>query len=166
MNTTSDSCLHPENVITRFLCAGGTVQWGWWCPRCEMRTSQSLPKASLDPAQQEAAPTIDLVARRVADELRWQTLREERAAAERPLHMRLRDDPEYQEYLRSQQWATLRRLVLERAGGKCEGCGRTAHNIHHMSYDHIYEEFLFELIALCRDCHERWHEVGVWERVS
>jgi len=68
---------------------------------------------------------------------------------------------EYDAYLLSGKWAEKRRKVLKRAGGLCEGCReREAEQIHHLTYRHIYDEFLFELVALCRPCHDRIHEDG------
>ena len=29
---------------------------------------------------------------------------------------------------------------------------------HHLTYENVGEEFLFELVALCSDCHERLHQ--------
>jgi len=66
----------------------------------------------------------------------------------------------YREYLQSQEWAAIRARVLLRAGRKCEGCGEEATQVHHLTYEHVFEEFLFELIAVCRGCHERLHDHG------
>jgi hypothetical protein len=65
----------------------------------------------------------------------------------------------YEKHLRSRRWRWLRSLVVERAGGVCEGCGtaRIA-QIHHLSYEHMGNEFLFELVGLCAGCHLRVHE--------
>ncbi|MDO8980306.1 MAG: hypothetical protein Q7V17_13840 [Afipia sp.] len=64
----------------------------------------------------------------------------------------------YEQYLRSPEWAKRREKVLERAKGICEGCrDRKATQVHHLTYDHIYEELLFELVAVCDDCHRRIH---------
>lgn len=64
----------------------------------------------------------------------------------------------YADYLRSQEWADRRARVMERAGYRCEGCrDRNATEVHHLSYDNVTREFLFELVALCGECHERIH---------
>lgn len=61
-------------------------------------------------------------------------------------------------YLRSQEWQDRRRLVLLRAQGICEGCRiAPAIDVHHRTYDNVGHEFLFELLALCRPCHDRYH---------
>lgn len=64
----------------------------------------------------------------------------------------------YSEYLASTQWAKRRRAIFARANGKCEGCGEGgAEEVHHLTYEHVGAEFLFELVAVCRKCHERLH---------
>jgi 5-methylcytosine-specific restriction endonuclease McrA len=66
---------------------------------------------------------------------------------------------QYHEYLQTDAWQERRRLVLRRAGGICEGCRKArAVEVHHLTYQHIGHEFLWELVAICRACHERYHE--------
>jgi len=73
----------------------------------------------------------------------------------------------YSEYLKTQSWRQKRKLVFERAGGICEGCGINPPNeAHHTTYDHVGHrdkegEFLFELLALCTSCHNRVHKKKV-----
>lgn len=47
---------------------------------------------------------------------------------------------------------------MQRAAHVCEGC-RTARatEVHHLTYEHCGDEFLWELVAICRSCHERYH---------
>lgn len=64
----------------------------------------------------------------------------------------------YNRYLASPQWQEKRRKVLGRCKGICEGCGkRPAHHIHHLTYDRVGDEMLFDLVAVCLDCHRRIH---------
>lgn len=64
-------------------------------------------------------------------------------------------------YLASPEWRDQRQRVMERANGLCEGCRLApAKEVHHLSYEHWGHEFLFELVALCGDCHDRIHAKG------
>lgn len=64
-------------------------------------------------------------------------------------------------YLNSLAWKDRRRLVMERAQGLCEGCRKAAATeVHHLSYAHWGQELLFELVALCGNCHDRIHAKG------
>lgn len=65
---------------------------------------------------------------------------------------------EHDVYLRSPAWRARRQAVLFRARGRCEGCGLSdATQVHHLTYDHWKEEFLWELVAICDLCHDRVH---------
>jgi 5-methylcytosine-specific restriction endonuclease McrA len=65
---------------------------------------------------------------------------------------------DYRAYLRSDHWLDIRRRVLQRAQGLCEGClRRRATQVHHLTYAHAGAEFLWELVAVCEQCHARVH---------
>ncbi len=65
---------------------------------------------------------------------------------------------EYDVYLASPEWQAKRAKILKRANGICEGClERKATQVHHLTYEHVYHEFMFELIAVCDKCHARLH---------
>jgi 5-methylcytosine-specific restriction endonuclease McrA len=67
----------------------------------------------------------------------------------------------YREYMASQEWSSLRAKVLERDGHLCRGCLTVqATDVHHTTYAHFGAEFAFELLSLCRPCHERFHTEG------
>jgi hypothetical protein len=64
------------------------------------------------------------------------------------------------EYLLSPAWRKRRKMVLQRCWPVCEGCGlQVPCEVHHLTYEHWRAEFLFELVGLCRECHERIHGV-------
>lgn len=64
----------------------------------------------------------------------------------------------YRRYLLSSDWQMRREAVMQRAGGFCEGCrAHTATQVHHLTYDHVGYELLWELVAVCSDCHKRVH---------
>jgi hypothetical protein len=63
-------------------------------------------------------------------------------------------------YYKTEEWHAKRRLVIERAGGLCEGCGKNeAVQAHHLHYRTFKREFLWDLKAVCRECHERVHAI-------
>jgi hypothetical protein len=65
----------------------------------------------------------------------------------------------YSEYITfSPAWQHRRALVFKRADHVCEGCReRRATQIHHLTYRHVTNEFLWELVAICDVCHQRVH---------
>jgi hypothetical protein len=67
---------------------------------------------------------------------------------------------EEEEFLASPRWSEMRRLVLKRANGICEGClTRRATQVHHVNYDRRFgREMLFDLRAVCGGCHDAIHD--------
>jgi 5-methylcytosine-specific restriction endonuclease McrA len=67
----------------------------------------------------------------------------------------------YNQYLQSPEWRQKRALVFRRADDTCEGCGRApATQVHHLTYANVGAEFLWQLAAICDDCHQRVHPNG------
>ena len=64
----------------------------------------------------------------------------------------------YDQYMESDEWRSRRNKVLKRAGGTCEGClERPATQVHHLNYRRLGEEMLFDLVAVCDECHAICH---------
>lgn len=64
----------------------------------------------------------------------------------------------YEQYMAGPQWAAVRVNVLRRDKYICQGCfAAQATEVHHTSYANFGAEFAFELLSLCRPCHERFH---------
>jgi 5-methylcytosine-specific restriction endonuclease McrA len=97
-------------------------------------------------------------------EKRWRD-RQEAYYAERQRafeQQRKRQDQQFWEryyrHLGSDKWADLRRRVFLRSKGICEGCGeRRAVQVHHLTYERLGDEMLFDLAAVCMTCHEKIH---------
>ena len=66
----------------------------------------------------------------------------------------------YSAYLRTEKWRVKRALALKRDNGICQSClVSPATQVHHKTYDHIYDEPLFDLESICIPCHERITEM-------
>lgn len=62
---------------------------------------------------------------------------------------------DYQAYLASREWSLKREAVRERSNNECERCWKAPQQaVHHLSYEHIGDEPLDELLAVCNPCHE------------
>lgn len=67
----------------------------------------------------------------------------------------------YDRYLLSDAWRVRRAEVLKRASGVCEGCRkRVAKQVHHLTYERVGHEMLFDLVAVCSQCHSELHAKG------
>lgn len=68
----------------------------------------------------------------------------------------------YQEYLKTPEWRQRRQKHLQSAGFRCQVCnanGVTLH-VHHRTYERRGTERFSDLIVLCRECHELFHQKG------
>jgi hypothetical protein len=62
---------------------------------------------------------------------------------------------EYISYLRSAEWSQLRSRLLTERGAECECCGSSKRiQLHHLTYERIFEERDEDLMLLCPICHE------------
>jgi 5-methylcytosine-specific restriction endonuclease McrA len=65
---------------------------------------------------------------------------------------------QYNTYLESPEWKARRKAVLERDEFLCQGCRKQrATQVHHLTYDRKGNEMLFDLVAVCDECHEAIH---------
>lgn len=136
-------------VLRRLRCSNGALQIKYQCTVCGAGTSNPLlhgrvkSVTDLQEWDSKLAPIRNEIARK---------------NVEAELSQR---KAQYREYLNSPAWASRRRQVLDREGGLCQGCRASdAVEVHHLTYAHVRAEFLFELVALCRNCHERYHGIS------
>jgi 5-methylcytosine-specific restriction endonuclease McrA len=74
---------------------------------------------------------------------------------------------EYRAYLSSPEWKAKRTKVLARDKYVCQAClSRPATEIHHLTYDHVGNEPLFELTSVCATCHEQLTELDNQRRLN
>lgn len=151
------ACSHEQREVRYLITSDGRRQYRLQCTSCgEMsgNIKQTDPRvmAAVNPGE------VD----RLLQEGFWTKVR-----AEVTRRQQLERDQEqtawwseYSAYLESGDWQERRRMVLERDNYVCQACRKArATHAHHLSYDHIGAEPLFELVAICRDCHERLTEM-------
>lgn len=154
----SQGCKHERQFTGKTINSGGVAVFKRYCVNCGIATTQHLPHRTI--ANTDIQP-IDSVKR---DKLIDQYVRSRRAALDNIANEAAnRQQPQrralYADYLSSPEWQRLRSSVMERCGGLCEGCRQgSADDVHHLTYRNIGNEFLFQLVGLCRACHTRWHE--------
>lgn len=70
---------------------------------------------------------------------------------------------QYHRYINSPEWRAKadRRLAMDKR--QCQArlphCTLSASQVHHLTYDHFGNEPLFELVSVCRSCHEQLTEM-------
>ena len=60
---------------------------------------------------------------------------------------------QYEDYLNSTVWKNKRRAVMDRCKKICERCGKfRVDEVHHLTYERIFNEMLEDLQDLCEPC--------------
>lgn len=63
-------------------------------------------------------------------------------------------------YMKSPEWAALRRRYYSKYPAKCFCCSTTKNlNLHHKTYNRLGNERLSDLVPLCEPCHKAVHEL-------
>lgn len=158
------ACEHSQQQLTFKDARNGARYFRMQCLRCG-DTAQVVARSDLSPADiRSAVPFNDARKQQWIERRRayWESLEDVRRQQE--AEEQERESAEWRRRYNAHvnpsnpKWRALRELVMRRAGGTCEGCGvRPAVQVHHLTYDHLGDEFLWELRAVCVPCHERIH---------
>lgn len=144
-------CNHAM-VELRVKATTGSPLYGYQCVKCGSMVGSWVKKFD---AEQESRRTGKPIA--AWDESLRTSFYEELTNARKEEREQRNDEwwEKYTEYLNSPQWASKRQRVLERDGHVCQACLiRDAREVHHLTYKHVFNEPLFELIAVCKVCHD------------
>ena len=147
-------CPCTETELCYRIYCNGVKQFYRQCRRCG-EWKGPLKKAALPFHQRFHAPPADAARRDAWREKRY-AFREQLVAAERARQTSAFWN-RYDEYLRSEAWRVLSAAVLKRDRYVCQYCGGRATQAHHLTYEHVFHELLFELVAVCFRCHEERH---------
>ena len=149
------ACAHDVTELRRLVMRNGGAQYKRQCVLCGKKTTTALPHSEVPDRE---IPPVDeeLYSRRFEE---WQAFQRTQAAQ---WVDGVRQDADFWmrhgAHMASAKWAGLRDRVFRRAAGKCEGCGlRAPVQVHHLSHKNMGDEFLWELQAVCMDCHRRLH---------
>lgn len=65
----------------------------------------------------------------------------------------------YAEYLKTEHWQSLRKKALKKASYRCQLCNaKVPLDVHHRTYERLGQEYLADVIVLCRECHRKFHD--------
>lgn len=150
-------CKHSRTQTMKVRVAGGTIQVRDCCVTCGERVGKA--QSQKDKAWVDGLPEYSGDASTTYQDRRYRERHAFLLKLARIQHAeRGRFTQFYQRYLQSVEWKAKRELVIKRCGGVCEGCGlQPVTEVHHSTYRHFGDEFLFELRGLCQGCHDRLH---------
>jgi hypothetical protein len=75
------------------------------------------------------------------------------------------DSSDYDSYINSKAWDEKARRIRKRDGYRCQICGANdvPLEVHHLTYDRLYDELDGDLLTVCHLCHEKitesWHSI-------
>jgi hypothetical protein len=147
-----DCDLHLWQLV-HFEDRAGRVRYKNQCTHC-WKLSREIARKDLP----QGAPSISV--EREDPDAKWSAIARVRTSMLDRLNAGAEAErkEKYNTYLTSPAWYDLRARVLQRSGGLCEGCGdRMADHIHHLTYERFGREMLFDLAAVCRECHTVIH---------
>lgn len=135
----------------------------WECWRQDLDATRALFKWLLDTKELGQSNLLELLEAKLTV-----------TAATRATNTRRRRDPTgdrvwtgtYDEYLASPEWRSRREWALERADRRCQLCNttRTPLHVHHRTYERLGAELPSDVIVLCGQCHQTFHDERVLER--
>ncbi len=151
-------CDHPYTQLTRHTKSNGVHCVYVQCVRCGDKVKEAS-KAGVD------ILSLPVWNTKLRDE--WNRLRTARLAELEKAQRETANQQwwkAYNAYLRTSQWAQLRRRVIVRDGFRCQNCFTEVTDstavCHHKSYDGYNRRghsFAFECVTLCKSCHDDYH---------
>lgn len=131
--------------------SNGVVVHVMQCANCGKYTGSKIKKDGSNP------PPLDRELMAAGRQAKYANYEAAKMSLE-PAHGQQYDQRDYSTYLNSEAWRSKRRKVIER-DRVCQGCLEAPiEDVHHLSYRNMCDEFMFQLVGLCRQCHERWHQ--------
>ena len=147
-------CGHPRKAPHVAIQCDGKPFYRMQCPDCGKKLSNQLPHSSVPNRDKWPQWNEELFRQHSLGSGSAYEQNRAAAIAARKAEWRA----VYNQYLASDDWKSVRERVLKRACGVCEGCLEAqAKEVHHQTYAHVGDEFLFELVAICGPCHNRMH---------
>lgn len=149
------ACAHPETEFREFVDKSGRPHKKKQCMTCGSPVGTPEKRQS----DEKLPPWDDALRDQWFGECDEQRLAIEGRLIERTASLETSGYASYEEYLATPNWAEKRGLVMSRDNGTCQACLKeAATEVHHLTYDRIFSEPLFDLVAICRGCHEQLHK--------
>lgn len=151
-----DRCEHSQTRLVRYQTASEVLTARRQCLLCDDMVGGAVKKTEIEHFQSLPIVTCAEVER----------LRKERWERTTSVYAEGRENQNaafwrfYNKYINSDAWRTKRQQAIQRAAGSCAGCNaslRSPIHVHHLTYDHLGDELLFELVVICERCHQKLH---------
>jgi hypothetical protein len=144
-------CKHLNTELRYKIICDGRKQYTRQCISCGAQIGQwekAPPKELIDQVQEFDQSLND----------HWQQAAPE-THRRKQKEQQLNRHQQYEDYINnSPEWQQRRALVLRRCNSICEAClKQRATQVHHLTYNSLYQEILWELRGVCPACHSHIH---------
>jgi hypothetical protein len=145
-------CKHEQVIAVSQTMYNGQKRRWWICAKCG---KGNQPKAKNAPKKFD----VDML----PPQSLYRELEAGVASVKSSLFSRARKlkKQKYYAYLLTPEWFAKRDAVMRRDNATCQYCGKRATQVHHLTYDNIYNERMEDLVAICKPCHEKIHSYQV-----
>lgn len=155
------NCNNHNMVFVRRTKIDGTILVNKQCMECGEHDARAYKKELL-PAD---APLFDeqkkeqlyIINKQKENDIQREIYIQERESIWEPDKIKWFKDV-YDPYLKTEKWHKKRDLVLKRDNYICQACLKNkANQAHHLTYQNVLDEPLFDLISVCKPCHDKIH---------
>jgi hypothetical protein len=164
-------CNHESSGIAKRIVGGGGIQYVVQYAKCGQPISGAIArKTVLEKLGGKEPPEFDNElydswnsSKSTECQALYQKYQDDKTRLAKAFGIEDKSDKEgffevYNEHLKSEKWNQKRDKVFKRAKGTCEGClENKATIVHHLTYANVGDELLFQLVALCDECHSKCH---------
>lgn len=144
-------CLNPNIIVVKKTYDGNAIYAYEQCSSCGLKIRGPISKKGLEI---NLLPTFnEALSRSINDEIykEYFVIQAELGDIKKSVFFE-----KYNQYLNGNTWKDKRHRVLKRDDYLCQACLRNnATEVHHKTYKHVFNEPLFELVAVCKSCHEK-----------
>lgn len=134
-------CSEHKNRLVYFIASNGGKRYQMECTMCGARGSQIAARTlkNID----------DIPIREHINFERWnETVFKEFYAAIAQVRR-----IDFNAYYQTPLWKAISAMAKKRDNYTCQICNKQAEVVHHLTYAHFQNEYLFELVSLCQKCH-------------
>lgn len=152
-------CDHEETEIRYIVASNGVKHYKLQCLVCGQKVGEAIPYREIENIE-DVLPYDEQLYSYYKGQIME---RANEIAQERHAQWQARRTPwdrDYQRYLESDAWKDKRQRVLQRDNYTCKACEkRPATQAHHLTYKHVFNEPLFDLVSVCDVCHDQLTEM-------
>ena len=148
-------CSHEQMTICEQVTSAGALMYWKTCSVCGKGANScgvGVRKGELSHATVARNYRVEEIESKAMATARWEAFYLEN------IELRERVYQDYRAYLDSPEWYDLRQSVIRR-DGHCQSCGGAIEDVHHLTYERLFNEHLEDLVGLCRPCHAAVHGI-------